>query len=338
MDSLSQLALGAAVGQAVLGHKVGRKAALWGAVLGTLPDLDVLVSYDNAVEDFTYHRSASHSLFVMAAASPPMAWLIGKIHAAERQPWRGWLILVFLALATHPLLDCFTAYGTQILWPLDLPPTMWATMFIIDPLYTLPLLVGLLLVFWKGGQRRLARRANAAGLLLSCTYLAWSAIAGLEVRQVATQTLVYQRLSHQHLMATPAPFNTLLWRVVAVDHEAYYEGFYSLLDPEPKIEFQRFANEPELLTGLEDHWPVTRLQWFTQGLYAVRRAGNEIALTDLRMGQEPAYIFQFVVGEMVEGQIVPRPGLQQREEFDPRALGWVWQRIWRPQPPLTRLQ
>ena len=335
---MSQLALGAAVGQAVLGRQVGRKAAIWGAVCGTLPDLDVLVSFDNAVENFTYHRSASHSLLVLAAATPPLAWALGKIHPGTDRHRRGWFALVFLALTTHPVLDCFTAYGTQILWPLDLPPAMWATIFIIDPLYTLPLVVGVGVALWSGGKTRRAVRANALGLVLSCAYLAWSAVASQEVKKTAVHSLAEKGLSHQRLFATPAPFNTLLWRVLAMDEEGYYEGFYSLLDPEPRVDFQRFPSDPGLLAGLEDHWPAQRLQWFSQGFCALRRFGDEIAVIDLRMGQEPAYIFQFVVGERVEGRTVPRPGLQRREQFDPRALGWVWRRIWEPGPPLTRLE
>jgi membrane-bound metal-dependent hydrolase YbcI (DUF457 family) len=65
MDSLTQVVLGAAVAEAAIGRRVGRRAALFGAVLGTLPDLDVFVSFGGVVEDFVYHRGASHSLLVL---------------------------------------------------------------------------------------------------------------------------------------------------------------------------------------------------------------------------------------------------------------------------------
>ena len=58
-------------------------------------------------------------------------------HAAPR-PW-FWAIP--LALVTHPLLDAFTVYGTQLLWPLPMRPVMWSSVFIIDPLYTFSLLI-----------------------------------------------------------------------------------------------------------------------------------------------------------------------------------------------------
>ena len=69
MDSVTQIVLGSAVGHAVLGRQAGRRAALWGAVCGTLPDLDVLVPLADPVAAFTYHRSASHSLIILTPVS-----------------------------------------------------------------------------------------------------------------------------------------------------------------------------------------------------------------------------------------------------------------------------
>ena len=42
MDSLTQIVLGASVGEAALGRKVGNRAMVWGAIAGTIPDLDVI--------------------------------------------------------------------------------------------------------------------------------------------------------------------------------------------------------------------------------------------------------------------------------------------------------
>jgi inner membrane protein len=141
MDSLTQAVLGAGIAGAVApaGHR--RKALLLGAALGTLPDLDVLIDYGGAVENFTMHRGFSHSLFVLAPFTLILWWVLGKFWSVVREAPLRWLAVVGLALVTHPLLDAHTAYGTQLLWPLDVPPTMWATVFIIDPLFTLPLLV-----------------------------------------------------------------------------------------------------------------------------------------------------------------------------------------------------
>jgi inner membrane protein len=63
MDSLSQIVLGAAVGEAVLGRRIGNRAMIWGAVAGTIPDMDVLGKYFlSELDNLAFHRGISHSL------------------------------------------------------------------------------------------------------------------------------------------------------------------------------------------------------------------------------------------------------------------------------------
>ena len=78
MDSVTQLVLGASIQGAMLGRWQGRKALVYGAALATLPDMDVLIDYGDAVADMTYHRGFSHSLFVLAALAALLTWLIRK--------------------------------------------------------------------------------------------------------------------------------------------------------------------------------------------------------------------------------------------------------------------
>jgi len=111
MDSLTQLTLGAAVTVAVMGRRTAAwKAAAWGAVVGTLPDLDALVRHGDAVLDMVRHRAETHALPIQTLASIPIAWLIARVHG---QPFGRWWLAVWLTLVTHALLDAFTIYGTQ---------------------------------------------------------------------------------------------------------------------------------------------------------------------------------------------------------------------------------
>ena len=189
MDSLTQLALGAAVGEAALGHRVGRKAALWGGICGTLPDLDVFIPFGDPVADFTFHRSFSHSLLVMALLTPLVVWLIRRLHPRDARHRAGWFALVYLAFATHALLDSCTIYGTQIFWPLDATPMTWGSLFIIDPAFTLPLIIGLIAVALARRNPQRGYRINAAMLALSTAYLCWSFMAKFHVQGVAAESL-----------------------------------------------------------------------------------------------------------------------------------------------------
>jgi inner membrane protein len=231
VDSITQIALGAAVGEAALGRRVGRKAALWGGLCGTLPDLDVLIPFGDPVADFTYHRSFSHSLLVLALLTPLLAWLIRKAHPRDAHHRAGWLALVYLAFATHVLLDSCTIYGTQIFWPLDTTPMTWGSLFIIDPAYTLPLIIGLAAVALARRNPLRGYRVNAAMLALSTLYLAWSFGAKHYAQGVAREALAAQGIAYDRIVTLASPFNTILWRVVAMGAAEYHVGWYSLFDP-----------------------------------------------------------------------------------------------------------
>jgi inner membrane protein len=297
---------------------------------GTFPDLDVFIPFGDPVKDFTYHRSFSHSLFVLALVTPLMVWLILKLHPQTSEHRRNWFALVYLVFATHVLLDSFTVYGTQIFWPIDDTPMTWSTIFIIDPLYTLPLLIGVLAALVLRRNHRPGHYCNNAGLILSTAYLAWSLTVKLHVDALARDALEQQNIAYRHLLSTPAPFNTLLWRVLAMDAGAgrYYEGFYSLLDEDKTIRFQSYPSATHWLQGIENHWPVQRLQWFSKGFYAVSRQQNDIIITDLRMGVEPDYVFRFKVAEISNPHAVARAAERLSAERNWQRVGRIWQRIW----------
>ena len=278
MDSLSQMALGAAVGVAVMGRRTALwKAAAWGAVCGTLPDLDALIDHGDPVSNMTFHRAETHALFWLTLAAPPIAALIARLQG-EWALFRRWWLTVWLVLVTHPLLDAMTVYGTQLLLPFTDRPLGVGSIFIIDPLYTLPLVVGVVAALRWRDARGLAW--NRAGLALSCGYLAWTVAAQAWVRADAEQALQARGIPAQQLLVTPAPFSSLLWRVVAVTPDAYFEGFRSLLDGGRPLALDRFERGTELLPAVADNWYVQRMVWFTRGFYRLAPADGGVVVTD----------------------------------------------------------
>lgn len=330
MDSVTQIALGGAVGYAVLGNKVGRKAILWGAVLGTLPDLDVLIRYSNAIEDFTYHRGFSHSLIMHFLVSPLIVWLILKIHHQSAEHKTRWFFLVFLCLSTHAIIDSFTVYGTQLLWPLTEYPFGVSNLFIIDPLVTLPLLFGLAVALWPKVKSATAVKWNYIGLIVSCVYMSWSLAAKLYIDNKVEMALAQKNIQVGAYVSTPAPMNTLLWRIVAMSDGYYYEGYASIFDTPEQVSLTAYASAPELLDPIDDVWAVERLKWFTKGLYSVRLDGSDIIMSDLRMGLECAYAFNFVVAKRNVLGVIPSDIEQFTVRPDFSELDGVFKRIWDP--------
>lgn len=327
MDSLTQFTLGAAIGEASVGRKAGAKAALIGGLIGTLPDLDSFIPYGSAVASFTFHRSFSHSLIVLALVAPLVAWLLLMLLRPPPEQHGRWLLLVFLVLLTHPLLDAFTVYGTQLLWPLSEHPYSGSTIFIVDPAYTLPLAIGVLLALTFNRRSRWRAPANQAGLLISSLYLAWSVAAFFLVREGMREELERRGIDYERLLVNPAPLNTLLWRAVVMAEGGYFEAWYPLLESGHPVDMTWYADDKQLLEPIAEHWPVQRLQWFTHGFYAVHEKDGKILMADLRMGLAPEYIFTFQVGRRGPEGIVPVHDALVPGEWSARQLQVVWERL-----------
>ncbi|MCW1718037.1 metal-dependent hydrolase [Pseudoalteromonas sp. A3] len=330
MDSLTQVVLGSAVGYAVLGNKIGRKAALWGAALGTLPDLDVFIPYGGPVEAFTYHRGFSHSFIVHLLISPLIVWLILKIHSGMQIHKARWFWLVFLCLSTHALLDSFTVYGTQLIWPLSEHPFAISNIFIIDPLYTLPLLLAFLCTLIPKIHTPRIYKINAAMLVLSSLYLCSSLILKVIINNKIDAAFAHKHIHINNYVSTPAPLTTLLWRVVAMSDGQYYISYASVFDSSEEVTINRYNTSPALLNDIKNEWGIKRLQWFTKGFYSVKEQQNKIVLADLRMGMECYYVFNFAVGEKTNKgvQVSNFEKLNQRSNLS--SLSKVWGRIWNP--------
>lgn len=299
MDPVTQFTLGAAVSLSVLGRRAGaRRAALIGGVLGTLPDLDYLLPAKDAVDTYLSHRSATHSLLVQAAATPVIGEAL-RLFVAPLRDARGpvWLA-VYLCLATHALLDAVTVYGTRLFWPVWKEPLGLGSLFIIDPLYTLPLLV---VTVWALFQRRMTRRlvtAVAASLVLSTGYVAWSVVAQQVAANRGARHLAARDIVPETLLATPAPFNTLFWRVIAMDHARNYNVYVPLLGGNGAITAYAYdrwpaeipCHEREALAG---DTTLRELAAFTDGFYQIQAEDGVAVFVDLRMGLAPRYTFRF---------------------------------------------
>ncbi|MBA6264822.1 MAG: inner membrane protein [Colwellia sp.] len=327
MDSLTQVVLGGAVGYAVLGNKVGHKAAIYGAILGTLPDLDVFLPYSGEVEAFTYHRGFSHSLLVHLLISPFIAWLLIKYHQTTAIYKNKWFWLVFLCLSTHGILDSFTVYGTQLLWPITEYPFAVSNLFIIDPMYTLPLLLSFIVIFLPSVKPTSASKINHCALVISSLYICWSLMAKFYIDEKVAVALNDKQIKADHYLSTPAPFSTLLWRILVMSDGQYYEGYVSVFDSASDVSLVAYNSSDLLLINLQDDWNVQRLQWFTKGFYSVKEEDHNIVLSDLRMGAECSYVFNFIVGAQTSTGIVKSDIEKVSDRPDLSMLGRVWDRI-----------
>lgn len=369
MDSLTQVVLGAGIQGALLGRWQGRKALLYGGLLGTLPDMDVLIDYGDAVADMTYHRGFSHSLLVLSAVAIVLTLLIRRFAPNPGYSGKRLLLTLWLVLATHPLLDSFTSYGTQLFWPLTPTPTAWSSIFIIDPLYTLPLLAAMALGLIYGLKGRFAK-APAIALALSTAYLA-STVVGKNVAEHRVEAqLAKQGIHAEQIFSSPTPFNSLLWRVMVLDGDDYYEALSGWFDHSPPV-LERISRGTQLAEVLKDSPAHERLAWFTDGLLRYDRIvghrvdghrtvgqrgdgqpsdaqggdgqGGEdstresyLIVTDLRLGMTGFHPFRFDFAHWQNGQWQLQSAVERwpvaRGDLD--RLELLWTRIWHPDTPV----
>ena len=329
MDSVTQAVLGGAVSYAILGRRLGKRAAIYGAALGTLPDLDVLIDFGGPIENMTHHRGFSHSFFVQAFIAPLLAWLFVRPERLSEALFLRWWLAIFLCFVTHSLADLFTVYGTQVLWPLSVHPFAHSLLFIIDPLYTLPLVIAFVVTL-VGKSIHVNVLINSLMLAVSTGYLIWSASVKVLIDDKALAALNLRGISPTTYESTPAPFNTLLWRSVAIDGDYYYEIWTSIFDEVDQVQIQRYSRNLDLLKSVSDHPSVQRLQWFTKDQYKAWEKGDQIFLSDLRMGVEGAYVFNFEVAKKEAEQTIigSFDRLEQRPQLN--RLQKVWQRIFNP--------
>ena len=326
MDSLTQVALGSAVSVAVMGRRTAVwKAALWGGICGTLPDLDSLIDHGDPIRNMTFHRAESHALVYLTLASPFIAWAISRL-SCEAHRFRRWWLAVWLTLITHPLLDVMTVYGTQLALPFSDYPFAVGSIFIIDPLYTLPLLTGVIAALLARSERGL--RWNRIGLGLSTAYLAWSFLVQQIVVDIARDSLEAQGIAARKILVTPMAFNTVLWRVLALTPDGYVEGFHSLLDEDRNIGFEHFSRNEALYERLRNDWNVARIAWFSHGFFKMTEVDGRVMISDLRMGMEPHYTFTFVVARRNSARLSPvKPELVPGRLDAGPALAWIWRRV-----------
>lgn len=328
MDSLTQITLGSAVSVAVMRKRVPVwQSALWGAAAGTAPDLDVIVDFGDAILNMTRHRAESHALVILTIVSPAFAALANWV-SRPREQFLRWLLAFWLVFMTHVGVDYLTVYGTQLLQPLSDYPFGRGSIYIIDPLYTLPLLIGLLVCLASRSPNRL--RWNSIGLTISSLYIAWGLWAQQHVERIALDSLPEGVDISAAMLVTPAPLNSILWRVVVVSQGNYYEGWYSLLDREPKVHWTTHDQGANLIASHESHPGVQRLKQFSHGFFRMRQVDDHVFVTDLRMGAEPDYFFNFDLGQVQgDGKLDPQqPSVRKgsRPKLD-TALPWLWQRI-----------
>jgi len=335
MDSLSQIVLGAAVGHAVLGREAKNKALLWGAVAGTIPDLDVIPGqFVDTVTRLEMHRGFSHSILFAVTCSPIFGWLVSKIHKKYSISWFKWAQLFFWGIVTHFMLDNFTTWGTQVFYPFEYR-VAWRTIFVIDPIYTFPFLAFLLLVLFSK-DHRFRQKMNYWGLAVSSLYLLISVVNKNIASHAVEQALDQQNISWQRYETFASPFNTIMWITNVETDSGFYTGYYSLLDDSTNIHFTFFPKNHHLIDDFRGNDNLKKLMRLSNYWYKIVPADSGgVLYQDLRFATiefPPKTDSRFAFTYKIERIPATNPGISiERLPFvyaeRTQTLNGLWKRL-----------
>lgn len=329
MDSFTQIVLGVAVAHIGLGNKAGiKKTVTLGAVMGTLPDLDVLLAklFGDPLTEVELHRGFSHSLLFFVLISLLTVPFIRRKFTGVKVSHLAFT--VFSILATHSLLDIFTTWGTQILWPY---PQKFAlkSVFVVDVAYTLPLLAGVLL-----GLKKHKRIFTWAAIFLSTVYLGWGLLAQHVIKERVLKEFYACKPDEQVSAITVKPTfsNSILWNVILQTPDGFYLSDRSLWDKD-RMEFKYFPQNAYLIENIKDR-NIDRLKKISEGQFIITRNSNGLVFNDLRFGllkknaADVQFAFSYQLRQEKEGivvEILPkerRDGLKLLQYVARRIMGY----------------
>ncbi len=283
MDSLTHIVFGAALGEVILGQKVGKKALWLGAIANSIPDLDVFLVFGDPIREITIHRGFSHSFLFPFLAAPPLAWLADKFFK-DKIGFLSWFWFFFFLIITHPILDSLTTYGTQFFLPFSDYRVNFSSLFIIDFLFTIPLLAASI-ACWIAQTNHPKRKLWAKSALIISSFYVFTGFASKTyASHVFEQQLQQKGIETNHRMTGVTPFNLLLWYNVAEVDSGYFIGDYSLLDKDQNVNFSFIKRNEKILETIKEEYAINRLIWFSNGYFAVEKVGEEIRFFTLKFG------------------------------------------------------
>lgn len=401
MDSITHLALGAALGEATLGKKIGARAFVWGAFANTVPDLDVLANFfTSPINALAFHRGFMHSIVfgILAAAGlgGAVEWLYRSgLYRRRRYKWavfsavlafyallmlgirwifgdavnswgwlaaailgglglawfiwakyvskpledvsvsrKEWILFFFITVFSHPVLDCFNVYGTQLFQPFNDHRVSFDNISVADPAFSIWLLLGILITSFLSKTSKARRIVNWTGIGISMAYMCFTFYHKAVFNQIFTKSLATEKIDYQRCMSGPSILTNSLWLGVAEGDESFYHGYYTFFSEDKRVrKFSVIPKNHELLKAYENDRVVKILKWFSKGYYnvIVRRDGR-LQFNDLRYGSfeegfkdENDYVFKFIL-EKKDGKLDAEQSREGRK-INGEAFGKYWDRV-----------
>lgn len=291
LDLLTQGLLGGALASAGAPAKELRKAAAIGFAAALLADADVLIgSGADSLLQIEYHRHFTHALIFIPLGALIAAAILWPL-LRRRLAFKTLYFYSLLGYATAGLLDACTSYGTHLLWPFSETRIAWSIIAIVDPVFTLLLLVAVIVAC-----RRCRAGPSRIGLALAGVYLLFGFLQHQDARQSARELAERRGHEVQRLVVKPTIANLVLWRSVYLSGDTFYVDAIRI-GPGPSRVYagastRAFALDrdmPELPPASPLARDIARFGRLSDGFLALA-PGRDGVLTDIRYSMLPTGI------------------------------------------------
>jgi inner membrane protein len=294
---MTQAALGALIGELMMGRRLGKQALVWGALFGILPNLELLVlPLLDTARELAWRRGPTHSLLIMMLGCWGVARGMEHLWRREKISRKEAAIFVAAAWGAHLLVDCLTVEGAALFWPVSSQRVSFNILHPEDFLLAIPLVVAAATlvilpesVLKKTRGKKVpppSKRGKvcrwglgfAAGYLLLATGSKFIASAGFEADLARRGTKFERR------MESPFPCNPLLWRSVADRENDLCVGYRTVFElHSTPVRWTVYPRGAEALAGVTDMRETKTLLRFTDGWWLARPHAKGAWLGDLRL-------------------------------------------------------
>lgn len=273
-----------------------QRATLLACLLAAeLPDLDALWPAPNPVlHALQAHRGISHAL-LLAPLWAALATAVSRLLYREERTAPLFGYALGAVVIAHLVADAWTGWGTRLLLPFSDARVTWDWMVVVDPVFTLPLLLGALFALW---QRRWWRPALLLGCSVSGLYLGTRIV----VREVLTAQVEARYPAAEQVSVFPGWIGLSRWRFVASEAGHFRAGEVGLDGPTEQAKVPR----PALSPGLEEPTVRAALQWARFPVLTEERrpdGSSTLKVGDLRYHLGGAPTLQFVLERSASGGV-----------------------------------
>ena len=311
MDPLSQGTVGAAFAQSAADKNNIFKIGVIGFLAGLAPDLDVLIqSSTDPILFLEYHRQFTHSLFFIPFGSLFVAFMLFPLFK-KSMSIKTVYFASFLGYATHGLLDACTSYGTQLFWPFSNERVTWNNISIVDPLFTIPVLI--LLVIAIKTKKKIFSFFSIGWIIF---YLSLGFIQYERALSVAVELAHSRGHNPERLTLKPSFGNLILWKSIYQHKETFYVDAIrtaqssSWCEGESIRVFDYHYHLPNLKKESQQKEDIERFRWFSQDYLGYDKERDIV--TDVRYS-------------MIPNQIAPMWGLviDEQRDVSEHAIWWT---------------